>query len=52
MQSPFHEGELKIQKLAGEESIAERNGNMIAERVMKGALPFLGSTIDGSVRVA
>jgi predicted pyridoxine 5'-phosphate oxidase superfamily flavin-nucleotide-binding protein len=41
MQNPFHEGELQVQKLAGEEAMAERNGVMISNRVMGGALPFL-----------
>ena len=41
MQTPFHEGELKVQKLAGEAAMAERNGAMIAGRIMGGALPFL-----------
>lgn len=41
MQSPFHEGELRVQRLADEESMADRNGNIIADRIMGGALPFL-----------
>jgi predicted pyridoxine 5'-phosphate oxidase superfamily flavin-nucleotide-binding protein len=41
MQNPFHEGERKVQRLAGEESKAERNGIMIADRIIGGALPFL-----------
>jgi len=41
MQNPFHEGERKVQRLAGEERMAERNGVMIAERIMGAALPFL-----------
>jgi predicted pyridoxine 5'-phosphate oxidase superfamily flavin-nucleotide-binding protein len=41
MQNPFHEGERKVQRLAGEERMAQRNGVMIAERIMGAALPFL-----------
>ena len=41
MQNPFHEGELKVQRLVREESMAERNGSLIADRIMGGALPFL-----------
>jgi hypothetical protein len=41
MQNPFHEGELTVQRLVREESMAERNGSMIADRIMGGALPFL-----------
>jgi hypothetical protein len=41
MQNPFHEGELKVQRLTREESIADRNGTMIADRIMGRALPFL-----------
>jgi hypothetical protein len=41
VQNPFHEGELRVQRLVREESMAERNGTMIADRIMGGALPFL-----------
>lgn len=41
MMSPFHEGELKVQSLAGELEMAERNGSVIANRIVGGALPFL-----------
>lgn len=41
MQSPFHEGELMVQRLVGEDSMAHRNGSIISNRVMGGALPFL-----------
>jgi predicted pyridoxine 5'-phosphate oxidase superfamily flavin-nucleotide-binding protein len=41
MLNPFHEGELKIQRLAHQEAIAERTGGIIADRIMSGALPFL-----------
>jgi hypothetical protein len=39
--SPFHAGERKIQELAGESAIAERNGALIADRIFGGALSFL-----------
>jgi hypothetical protein len=51
MQTPYHEGELKVQKLAGEESIAERNGSVIADSIIGGAWPFLAQqsmTVFGS----
>lgn len=38
---PFHEGEIAIQKLAGERSVALRNGAGLAQVVMPEALPFL-----------
>jgi predicted pyridoxine 5'-phosphate oxidase superfamily flavin-nucleotide-binding protein len=41
MQNPFHEGERKVQRIAGEERMADRNGVMIAERIMGAARPFL-----------
>jgi uncharacterized protein len=41
MHSPFHEGELEVQLLAGESQMAERNGAIIADRIIGGARPFL-----------
>jgi uncharacterized protein len=41
MNSPFHEGELEVQSLAGESQMAERNGGLIADRIIGGARPFL-----------
>lgn len=41
MMSPFHEGELEVQSLAGESQKAERNGVLIADRIIGGARPFL-----------
>ena len=38
--SPYHEGELEVQSLAGESEMAERNGRAIADRIMGGACPF------------
>lgn len=37
----FHEGERAIQRRAGEESIAARNGAVIGPEIPKGAIPFL-----------
>src|SRR5271168_4718673 len=39
--TPFHEGELQAQKLAGEASEGESNGAMIADKLMLGALNFI-----------
>jgi predicted pyridoxine 5'-phosphate oxidase superfamily flavin-nucleotide-binding protein len=41
MNGPFHEGELEVQSLAGESQMAERNGVVIANRIIGGARPFL-----------
>ena len=41
MNSLFHEGELAVQSLAGESQMAERNGVIIANRIIGGARPFL-----------
>jgi uncharacterized protein len=41
MTSPFHEGELEAQSLAGESQMAERSGVLIADRIIAGARPFL-----------
>jgi uncharacterized protein len=41
IQNPFHPGERQVQGLAGEAAQADRNGAMIADTVMAGALPFL-----------
>lgn len=43
MMNPFHEGERKMQGLAGEAEEAELNAPMIAPRILKGAIPFLTS---------
>ncbi|MFB3922009.1 MAG: pyridoxamine 5'-phosphate oxidase family protein [Terriglobia bacterium] len=40
-QNPFHPGELLVQELTGEAAVGERNGAMIADTIMTGALPFL-----------
>jgi len=39
--SPFHEGELEVQKRAGEEAAAEANSPMLADRLYAGALNFI-----------
>ena len=39
--SPFHEGELKVQKLLGEEELAKRNGQVIKNEILEGALDFI-----------
>jgi ferredoxin-NADP reductase/predicted pyridoxine 5'-phosphate oxidase superfamily flavin-nucleotide-binding protein len=39
---PFHDGELLVQRRANETAIAQRNGGMIADTIVKGALPFIG----------
>jgi len=40
-ESPFHEGELEVQKRAGEEAAAEANSAMIADKLYAGALNFI-----------
>ena len=39
--SPFHEGELEVQRRAGEEANAEANSPMIIEELYSGALNFI-----------
>lgn len=39
--SPFHEGELEVQKRAGEEASAEANSPMIIDQLYSGALNFI-----------
>jgi len=39
--SPFHEGELEVQKRAGEEANAEANSPMIIDQLYSGALNFI-----------
>lgn len=39
--TPFHEGELQAQKLAGEIAEGESNGAMIGDKLMIGALTFI-----------
>ena len=40
-ENPFHEGELKAQKLAGEGEEGASNGAMIGNKIMSGALSFI-----------
>ena len=44
-QSPFHAGELKVQKLAKESDIAQRNGSIISNIIPPGAIPFVGQQL-------
>ena len=53
----FHEGELAVQRLAGETTMAQANGRVIAGAIPKGALSFLeqqpmvvAATVDGNDR--
>jgi len=39
--NPFHEGEVQAQKRAGEFEEAQRNGRMLADSIMRGAMPFV-----------
>ncbi len=41
LENPFHEGELLVQQTVGEESLAQQNGQIIANTVPKGALKFI-----------
>jgi uncharacterized protein len=41
LNSPFHEGELEAQRLAGETAQGESNGAMIGDKIMAGALNFI-----------
>lgn len=41
MSAPYHEGEMAVQRRANEAHIAERNGAVIANTIIRGALAFL-----------
>jgi predicted pyridoxine 5'-phosphate oxidase superfamily flavin-nucleotide-binding protein len=43
IESPYHEGEVAVQELAGEQLGAERNGRAIGDSIMCGALKFIAS---------
>jgi len=43
--TPFHEGELFIQKLAKESDIAQRNGAVISNKIPPGAISFVGDQL-------
>lgn len=38
---PFHKGELEVQYLAQEAPIAQRNGGVISDTILAGAIPFI-----------
>jgi len=38
---PFHQGELKVQQLANEAAIGQRNGSVISDKIILGAIPFI-----------
>ncbi|MEH6443303.1 MAG: pyridoxamine 5'-phosphate oxidase family protein [Oceanospirillaceae bacterium] len=40
-QSLFHKGELTVQERANEADIAQRNGIVVSQHIIKGALPFI-----------
>src|SRR5260370_7908049 len=40
-ENPFHEGELKAQKLAAEQEQGESKGAMIGNKIMSGAVNFI-----------
>ena len=39
--NPFHEGEIQVQERAGEFDEGARNGRVLADSIMKGALKFV-----------
>lgn len=41
LNSPFHEGELLVQQRVGETIAAQRNGQIIADTILNGALKFI-----------
>ncbi len=41
IEQPYHEGELLVQKRAGELAQGERNGRIISRTIIQGAVPFL-----------
>jgi uncharacterized protein len=52
LENPFHEGELLVQQRVGEADMAQRNGQIISDTIVKGALKFIeqqSMTILGSV---
>ncbi|MEH6576796.1 MAG: pyridoxamine 5'-phosphate oxidase family protein [Amphritea sp.] len=40
--APFHQGELQVQTLANETRIAQRNGAVISDTILPGAISFVG----------
>ena len=52
IESPYHQGELLVQERTGERAAGERNGQVIADSILRGALPFIekqGFAVLGSV---
>lgn len=41
MQEVYHPGELRIQQLAGEQRMAQNNGRIIKNRILRGAINFI-----------
>ncbi|HSR69693.1 MAG TPA: pyridoxamine 5'-phosphate oxidase family protein [Acidobacteriota bacterium] len=41
IKNPYHKGERKVQQLTGEGAQAERNGGVISDQIMAGALGFI-----------
>lgn len=37
----FHQGELAVQAMANESAIAQRNGRVLSDRILPGAIPFI-----------
>ena len=42
IQSPFHEGELRVQQRAGEAERANKPGHAISDTIIPGAIGFIG----------
>ena len=58
IQSPFHDGERYVQQLAQESDFAQRNGTVITDTILPGAIPFIAqqamlvvSSVDASGQV-
>ena len=41
LKNPFHEGELSVQQRVGETIPAQRNGQIVADTILKGAIEFI-----------
>ena len=41
IENPYHEGEIQVQQRAGELEEGRRNGRVLADSIMKGALKFV-----------
>ncbi len=42
LERPYHDGELEVQRRLGEVAEGERNGRVVADTILKGALKFIG----------